>query len=202
MTDSTQVEIKNGSKSPRPGLPAFAAACLLMVVMGYSIGTMGDAVPPLTAMAAALAAAGGGALAHLLAARIFAGEAARSALSFVSGVAVLFLGLASSAVWWFLLGGNFTPVSTAIFVVVLAVWAAGMLRGGMEKAQFPVAVLGAVLSGLLYFIVLFVLPARVPLTGAARMIFTLLGAYLGFIGASLCRVSRFGLPGPGQLGND
>lgn len=172
----------------------FAITALLVMGLAIAIGTKDNILSFAGAFIGAIASAGGGAAAHFILRKAFPFSGKRKALSYVSGIITLLLGAGAFFILKFFLG-EVTLLASILYITTGIIFILITLLRGMDTATFPQALLGAVLSGAIFFGLTFIAKPlfESPAGAGAAMVFGLIVAFLGFAAAAIFRGSRFAL---------
>jgi hypothetical protein len=172
-------------------LPLVIIICSIYIPIsqGALMGTMDATLGFWGAFLSALAVAASSLVSYLVLKPAFPRRRVRDALSITLGVISTLVGIGAFLFWGFMIQGNFTNITLALFVLNGVIWVTVMIARGLEAPVLPVMILGAVFGAFSYT------GARALLSGTAvdmsgnLIIFALIGAFLGSLGASLARAS-------------
>jgi len=137
---------------------------------------------------------------------IFRVKGERNAFGYIMGGLSLFIGLGSYIVLGLAIWGTNPQISPRLifYIISAVIWIIIMIWGGMEAASLLALLTGGVLGGLIFPIVVTTIPGLFTgmLEGVEkdpsnlqmiRILYAILGAFTGAIGASIVRASGLGL---------
>lgn len=198
----------NDDKKKNPiKLIVFILGFVLCISLGLAVGTNeGSNIKFIGLVLGSTGAAVGVLIAYIVLRLIFRIKGERNAFGYIMGGLSLFIGLGSYIVLGLALWGNNPEFGARfIFYIISAlIWIIIMIWGGMEAASLLALLAGGVLGGVIFSTVVTSIPGL--FTGMLegidrdpgnlqmiRILYAILGAFTGAIGASIVRASGLGL---------
>lgn len=198
--------------SPALRFTIFVLAFIICISLGYLLGIKDEQIKTIGALFGSLASAIGAFIAYLLLKLIFKVKGERNLWGYMVGGLTLFVGIASFVLLTlFIWGNDFTMnLSLGVFLLSGLIWVVIMIFGGLEAPSFLAMLLGAALGGLGYAFAITTIPGLMDQffmdtdslsenLMMIRLVYGILGAFTGAIGATIARASSFGLKDPYEV---
>ncbi|MCD4782809.1 MAG: hypothetical protein K8T10_03150 [Candidatus Eremiobacteraeota bacterium] len=185
----------------------FILGFVLCISLGLAVGTNeGSNIKFIGLLLGSMGTAIGVLIAYIILRLIFRIRGERNAFGYMMGGLSLFIGLGSYIVLGLAIWGVNPQIGPRLifYIISALIWIIIMIWGGMEPASLLALLAGAVLGGVIFPIIITSMPGL--FTGMLegidkdpgnlqmiRILYAILGAFTGAIGASITRASGLGL---------